>query len=255
VLRHRYFDVDFVVGRAIVYVAVTAAVVGSITLAEEVGTYVFYQNTNLAYGFLIVISTLIGMATGKIREWVESLVDRFVFRDRHERREALELISGYVLDAEGADDVYRALLDDTTHALGLSFSGVLVRDTDDCFVLERSCEWPEDFEGHLDASHEIVREIVRTRATLEFSGKKRRKAAAADIDPRLSLAAPLFGGRSLVALVVYGRNVSGLNLNSDERERLVRLVAHASLALASIELSVRRTATGKRARKARGGVA
>ena len=38
-------------------------------------------------------------------------------------------------------------------------------------------------------------------------------------------------------IVVYGHNVSGLDLDPDERELLVRVVAHASIALNAIELN------------------
>ncbi len=37
--------------------------------------------------------------------------------------------------------------------------------------------------------------------------------------------------------MVYGHNVSGLDLDPDEREQLVRVVAHASIALNTIELN------------------
>ena len=241
VLRHRFFNVDFVVSRAIVYVALTGAVVGTITLAEEVGTYVFYQNTDLAYGFIIVISTLIGMATGKIQELIETVVDHFVFRDRRDRRAALELISGYVLDAENPGDVYRAILDDTAHALSLHFAGVLLRTSDDTFVKDPACRWPEDFELLLTARDEVVQSVSRTRSALQLTGKHRRRGNEA-VHHQLSVVAPIFSHRKLVALVVYGRNISGLNLNADERERLSRMIAHASLAFASIELARTREA-------------
>jgi hypothetical protein len=241
VVRQRFFNVDFVVSRAIVYVALTGAVVGTITLAEEIGTYVFYQNTDLAYGFLIVISTLVGMATGKIQHLIEKIVDHFVFRDRRDRRAALELISGYVLDAEHPGDVYRAILDDTAHALSLHFAGVLLRTNDERFVKDPDCRWPEDFEIELSAHDPIVRTVARTRSALQLTGHKRHRLPGAAHE-RLSVVAPLFSHRKLVALVVYGRNISGLNLNADERERLSRTIAHASLAFASIELARAREA-------------
>ncbi len=49
VIRHRFFNVDFVVSRAVVYVAITAGVFGMISVFEELGTYLFYQNADFAY--------------------------------------------------------------------------------------------------------------------------------------------------------------------------------------------------------------
>jgi len=56
-------------------------------------------------------------------------------------------------------------------------------------------------------------------------------------DRRLTFAAPLYFNRSILGIVMYGQNVSGLELDPEEREHLVRAVAHASIALSSIELA------------------
>ena len=52
----------------------------------------------------------------------------------------------------------------------------------------------------------------------------------------LTFAAPLFYDRKVSAIVAYGQNVSGLDLDAEERELLVRVVAHASIALTSLAL-------------------
>ncbi len=65
-----------------------------------------------------------GLLFFKIIDFGARLVDRFIFRDRHTQRVALEFIGGYILDAETTEDVYRALLQDAPHALKLSFGGI-----------------------------------------------------------------------------------------------------------------------------------
>ena len=235
-VRHRVLDVDLVVGRAIVYTALTGAVLGAITLAEEVGTYVFYQNTDLAYGFLIAISLVVGSMTGKIKELLDHAVDRFIFRGRHDHRVALQLIGGYILDAEHEDDVYRALLEDATHALALSFAGVLARGADGNYRLTRDFNWPSGCDVHFGAQDEFTKAIARARGAVTFTGKESRLIRDAFPDERLTFAAPLFFDRTVNAIVVFGQNVSGLDLDSDERELLVRVVTHASIALTALEL-------------------
>ncbi len=245
VLRHRFFNVDFVVSRAVVYVAITAGIIGAVTLIEELGTYNFYMNTDFAYGFLIVFSMAVGAATGKIRPYVEHVVDRFIFRNRHSQREALEIIGGYILDAEHVEDVYRALLEDATHALGLSFAGILRRHDDGSFRLDQNYEWPADCVVTLDRADELIRHISRSRGALTFSGKESRLIRKAFPKERLTFAAPLFFDRSVSAIVVYGHSVSGLDLDPEERDQLVRVVAHASIALHQIELARYRAAAAQ----------
>ena len=242
VVRHQFFNVDFVVSRAVVYVAVTAAFIGTITVAEEIGTYAFYNNTDFAYGYLIAVSMVVALFTGKLITILNVMVDRFLFRDRHQQRQALEFIAGYILDAETVEDVYRALLQDAAHALKLSFGGILARQPDGGYLLAESHAWPEDFVIKLGPSDELTRAITRTRGALTFTGKDTRLIQKSFPNERLTFAAPIFFDRAVSGIVVYGHNVSGLDLDPDEREHLVRVVAHASIALNAIELAKYRSA-------------
>jgi hypothetical protein len=245
VVRHRFFNVDFVVSRAVVYVALTATVVGTISVTEELATYTFYNNTDFAYGILIAMSMALGAFTGKIKTFIDHLVDRFIFRDRHAQRIALEFIAGYILDAESEADVYRALLADAAHALQLSFGGILARRPDGSYELTARHEWPKDFEVRLGPEDELPRAIARSRGALTFSGKDSRLIQRAYPNGRLAFAAPIFFDRSVSGIVVYGHNVSGLDLDPDEREHLIRVVAHASIALNAIELARYREQAGR----------
>lgn len=237
VIRQRFFNVDFVVSRAIVYVALTAAAFGTVSVVEEVGTYVFYNNTDVAYGFIILLSMSIGAATGKINPFLHHIVDRFIFRNRRDQRRALELIEGYILDAETVEDVYRALLADAAYALQLSFGGFLARLPNGDYALTYEHHWPPDCIKHLAADNELTRKLTRTRGALTFRGKDTAVVARAFPGERLTFAAPIFFDRSVLGIVMYGHNVSGLDLDPEEREHLVRVVAHASIALNAIELT------------------
>ncbi len=243
VVRDRLFDVDFVVSRAVVYVALTAGVIGTIGILEEVGGLIFALQSDLSYAFIIAISTVVGMFTSQLARPIRRFVDRHIFHGRHEQRKALELIAGYILDAETIDDVYRALLEDATHALDLSFSGILVRNADSSFSLEHGYAWPPECVVRLKPTDGLIAAIARSRGALTFTGKETTLIERALPGERLIFAAPLFFDRSVTAIVVYGRNVSGLDLDPDEREQLVRIVAHASIALSAIELAKLRALT------------
>ncbi len=142
VLRHQFFNVDFVVSRAVVYASLTAAVIGTIWVVEDLGTYLWYNSSNAAYAVFYAVSIAVGLSTGKLKQLLDHVVDRFIFPDRGEQRQALEFIAGYILDAETVEDVYRALLQDAAHALKLSFGGILARQPGGGYVLARSYDWP-----------------------------------------------------------------------------------------------------------------
>jgi hypothetical protein len=237
VVRHQFFNVDFVVGRAVVYAALSFAGIGTIMVGEELASYLFYNNVDVAYGVVIVVSMAFGAFTGKLGELLNQFVDRFIFRDRQQQREALEFIAGYILDAENAEDVYRALLQDAAYALKLSFGGILARNSDGSYELgPRSDDWPPELRVRLSATDDLAAAIARSRGALTFSGKETRLIKTSFPNDPLTFAAPLFFDRVVSGIVVYGHNVSGLDLDPDERELLVRVVAHASIALNAIEL-------------------
>jgi hypothetical protein len=235
VVGNRFYDVDFVASRGIVFVALTGALIGFVAIGEELTTYLFYQNVDLAYGVLIAIGMGFGALLERIKGFLDRLVDRFIFRGRHNQRLALEFISGYILDAENAEDVHRALLEDASHALQLSFGGILTRCARGDYELTNRYHWPEDLDIKLGADDELTREIVRSRGALTtFSGEDAGLNGHSFPTGRLTFAAPLFADHRVGAIVVYGHNISGLYLDPEERELLVRVVEHASLALREI---------------------
>jgi hypothetical protein len=242
VVRHSFFNVDFVVSRGVVFAALTAAMLGFVASAEELATYLFYNNADLAYVVFSVIGLGFGASFGRVKTYLNGLVDRLIFRDRLSQRDALELIGGYILDAESAEDVYRALLEDAPHALKLSFGGILTRRENGDFELTRRSHWPEDLDVRLEAGDELAREIIGRRSGMSFSGKESGMIRRAFPAGRLTFAAPIFSDRRVGEIVVYGHNVSGLDIDPEERELLVRVVEHASIALREIELAKYRSA-------------
>jgi hypothetical protein len=252
VVRHQFFNVDFVVSRGMVFVSVTAALIAVAWTIEELISYTFLYNSNLNVTYLVfsAISVVFGLLFGFLQEHSQKLVDRFVFRDRHTQRLALEFIGGYILDAETTEDVYRALLQDAPHALKLSFGGILTRRADGSFQLAESENWPPDCQVRLAPSDELIRGINASRGALSFSGKQSRLIQRSFPNEPLVFAAPIFTDRQVSAIVVYGHNLSGLDLDPEERELLVRVVGNASIALSAIELARYRAAFAASAQRA-----
>jgi hypothetical protein len=242
VIRHRFFEVDFVVSRAMVFAAVALAIGGIIFAAEEGGGFLFYNNTDLAYGFTMAFSLLLASFSGKITTFLHTGVDRYVFPDRRAQRKALEFIAGYILDAETIEDVHRALLQDAAHALKLTFSGIMTKRADGSFELTDSFEWPDDMTRRLPANDDLTSAITRTRSVLTFHGGHTNAVRQAFANERLTFAAPIFSDRIVSQIAVYGNNVMGLDLDPDEAQLLNRVVAHASIALTMIELARYRAA-------------
>lgn len=240
VVKHHFFDVDFVVSRALVYTSITAAVIFIVGGSEELMTYIFYNNTNLAYGAIILVSLVIGSTFGRVQGVLQNLVDRFVFRGRHAQRTALERVASNLLDAEDTETVYEMLLHDVPSILDLSFSGVMTRTGDGGYQLEHQWNWPAECVNCLTPDHQLTRDIRDSHGVLPEDAVQSTMVKSLFPNERLTYAAPLYFHRSVSALVLYGHSVTGLDIDPEERVTLVRLMANASIALNAIELATYR---------------
>lgn len=250
VVKHHFFDVDFVVSRALVYTAITAAVIGIVGGSEELMTYIFYNNTNLAYGLIIVISIGIGSTFGKVTSVLQHFVDRFIFRERLAQRTSLERVAANILDAEDIPTVYSMLLHDVPSILDLSFSGIMMRTSDGSYTLAHEWNWPADCVGALEPGHPLTRDIAESHGTLPEDAAASTMIKSLFPNERLTYAAPLYFDREVTALVFYGHSISGLDIDPEERVTLVRVMANASIALNSIELATYRRKFGELALEA-----
>ncbi|HEY5340947.1 MAG TPA: hypothetical protein VIK27_07970, partial [Candidatus Aquilonibacter sp.] len=242
VVKHHFFDIDFVVSRALVYTAITAAVIGIVGGSEELMTYIFYNNTDLAYGVIIAISLVIGSTFGKVKDFLEHFVDRFIFRERRAQRKALERVAANMLDAEDAAIVYSTLLHDVPSILDLSFSGIMMRTADGGYTLAHEWNWPAECVNVLSPDHALTRDINKSRGVLPEDAVRSTMIKSLFPNERLTYAAPLYFDRNVSALVLYGHSVTGLDIDPEERLTLVRLMANASIALNAIEVTSYRNA-------------
>ncbi len=242
VVKHHFFDVDFMVSRALVYTAITAAVLFIVGGSEELLTYLFYNNTNLAYGFTIAVSLVVGSTFGRVRDFLEGFVDRFIFRERHTQRTSLERVAADLLDADDAAVVYSVLLHEVPNILDLSFSGIMMRLADGGYTLAHEWNWPAECVNELSPDHPLTRDIYQSRGVLPEDAVRSTMVKSLFPNDRLTYAAPLYFDRNVSALVLYGHSVSGLDIDPQERITLIRLMSNASIALNAIELAMYRDA-------------
>ncbi len=237
VVKLHFFNVDFVVSRGIIYTFIIGCLIAALGLAEEVSSYVTVMNTDLAQAIYSFIFLVLGALLGRFHNVIELFIDRFIFPNRRKQRKTLERIGANILDAQSDEAVYHAMLDEAADALGLEFSGIMSKTHDGSYRLTHKNDWPEDYDVSLPTNHPLVRAIERSRNALSFDSKATKLIRARGFpNERLQFAAPIFFERSVAAIVVYGSNKSGLDLDPSERQMLVRIVAHASIALNDIEL-------------------
>ncbi len=93
IVRYRLFDVDTVINRTIVYTIVVVSVLVlymfSIQLLQAVGLDVYYDNP----GFITILVILVSVLLDPLRQQIQRIVDRVMYRRRPDYRQVMQEMS------------------------------------------------------------------------------------------------------------------------------------------------------------------
>lgn len=119
VLYHRLFDIDVVLGRTMVWLAMTALVVGTyIAIVLGLGT-LFDTRDNLVLA--IVATGLVAVAFQPVHARVQRAVNRFVFGDRDDPYAVISRVGHQLAGASGLADLLPQLVRLTAESLRLPY--------------------------------------------------------------------------------------------------------------------------------------
>jgi hypothetical protein len=130
ILRYRLFDLGFVVSRAALYSTFTLAVFGALAAANWLAQHVVTER--LAFVLQPVAAIAIGLVYFRVRGWLQSSIERVVFRERFASEQALEATIHELPFVERAEDVDAVLATEVARTLRLA-SAALFRRTDQSF--------------------------------------------------------------------------------------------------------------------------
>jgi two-component system NarL family sensor kinase len=112
VLRYQLLDIRLVLSRSVLYVLLTAAVVGTYLLIVAVSDAVL--RTGLGLGSSVLATLLIAIAFNPVRVWLQRKVERVIYGARRDPAEAMAAVGARLgevgsAESEGLPGVLRAL--------------------------------------------------------------------------------------------------------------------------------------------------
>lgn len=228
IVRHRVFDVRFVLGRAAVYAVLTSLVVASVSLVDFIAGKLISETRLAAFGEA-VIAIVIGLSLNGLHKRAESTVERLFFRERRSAEERLHRVGEGLLRARTREGITNAIVAESVAALRLTSCAVFVRE-DDRFERTVSVGW--------DALPKIAL-ASEDPAVLALASGPKPLAVRDRLWPPSFLPAgllapvatlPVFTRGELDAIVFFGSHIGGELLDSEELALLVRFLQSAGLA-------------------------
>jgi hypothetical protein len=230
VIRHRVIDVDFFIGRTLVYGALTIFAVSVFSLIE----YLFgklLEHGGLATILEIVAAIALGLSLNFLHGRVDRFIDAVLFRRRHLAEARVARTAQNVAYANSTGIVEDMLVSEPADAFGLASAAVFSSDGQtDSFVRRHAIGWDSGHAKLLDADDHLV---VRMRAELQAGNLADLRWPRSDVPTGVRqpiYAIPIVVGRRLHAIALYGAHASGEDLDPDERAKLRELAAGAALA-------------------------
>ncbi len=235
VLKHRVIDVRFALNRAVVYGALTSALVLVFSFVEWlIGKKL--EATRLA--FYVDLATALGMGFwfNAMHQRVERIVESALFRSQRRAEERLERVTRAIPHAAAARTVDTFLCDDPAEAYQLASTAVFRRTDDGAFERVRATGWQTADVSRIPEAEPLIAHLSSRDEPVSLDDIRNPTDAhypTGDASP--ILAVPISARARLIGFALYGAHRSGEALNPDERQMLHRLATAAAAAYDHLE--------------------
>jgi two-component system NarL family sensor kinase len=192
ILRHRLFDIDVVINRTVVYVTLSALVVGLYVGSVSLLGAVFHQRTTLEVSLLA--TAVVAVLFQPIRDRLQQAVNRLLYGDRQDPYAVLARLGQQLEATTAADAMLPTAAETIAGALRLPYVAITV---DRAGAQQRVASWGCEVDGVLElplAHHgeQLGRLVLGPRAPgEEFSPADRRLLA--DLARQVGVAAHSVG--------------------------------------------------------------
>jgi hypothetical protein len=233
VIRHRVLDINFVIGRALVYASLTTILATLFGLLDW-GFGHFLEDFRLSRLVEAGISICIAFAFDMFHKRTEDAIETVFFRKRRAAEARLERLTRDLPQARVIEVVEKALIGEVLEALELT-SAALYRLRGATFVRTASLGWDQADCPSLDDSDLLVLALRADKRAVELADLPwhRTDVPAGALAPVVAL--PLYSRADLAGIVFYGGHPGGGDIDPTELAFIERLAHAASIAFDELE--------------------
>jgi hypothetical protein len=235
VVRHRVLDIDFVIGRALVFAILTLLLAGAFGVLDW-----FFGSVLEGFEFTRIVqaalSIAVAFAIGRIEEFTLKAVEVLFFRKRRAAEAHLDRIIRVLSHAPSREMIEDALIREAAGTLELTAAAVYRRTDDDTgYALLAASGTATAAPADLGDADRLVSELRAADRVVDLDLLGEPRSAASGGANAFTLAVPMFANAALTGFVLYGAHTDGATIDSDEAAQLERLADAASLAFEQLE--------------------
>ena len=228
ILRHRIYDIEFVLSRTVVYSLFLIAAIG-VFIAIDFAFTSFFHGSRGELAIDVAVALGLGFWMRGIHGRAIDFVDRVLFRQRYEARMRLKAVSDAVVSAESLPAIEEIVTSGAAAALGLASAVFFRRVADGGLLREIGFGWPVGVPWHLLPDDRLVALLDKPEPWIDLKelGWERTRLSPPQ-EP--VLAVPMQAGGRVIGVTLYGSRIDGALSSPDEVRGLVDLARHAASA-------------------------
>src|SRR5262249_39236923 len=126
VLHDHLFDIDTILNRTLVYGGLSGLIAGIYILIVGALGWLFQSQENLLIA--LVAAGAVAVLFQPLRQWLQRIVDRVIFGERHHRYAVLSRLGRRLETALAPDTVLPAIVETVANALKLPSAAIAIKD-------------------------------------------------------------------------------------------------------------------------------
>lgn len=233
-LSRRVVDIRVVIGRAVIYGALTIALVVFFGAVEWLAEQIF-ENTKPAVYVSLVAALIIGFAMNAMHERAERLLDGILFRKQHDDERRLRRAAKALTNTSSEQTLVEFLIDEPVRVLELTSSALFLSASGGAYERVQARGWTRDEAEQIDREDPLILQLRSEMQLLELDRYRPAGAPLPSGSKAPAIAIPLIMRGDLYGFVFYGERENGLPLERSERQLLETIALSAAAAYDHID--------------------
>jgi hypothetical protein len=226
VIRHRVFEVSFVVSRALIYAILTSTV---LLMFGFIDWFLGRELEAVRLARFVEIAVAIGISfwLNSLEKRVENVVESVFFRQRQAAMRRLKHSAEAVHNASELSTIFDFLTVEPTEALSLSSAAVFLRGDAGWFARVAAVGWPETTMSRIMHDDPLALNLESDFEPLRVADIGWHPSGLPAGPAAPILAVPTIARRDLTGILLYGPHTNGADIDPDEVDAIFHLAKAA----------------------------